>query len=57
MINPFKAAGSAVSGMFSAAASSDCAPGPAKLGAAIVTPIVAPVAFIAAFFQKGKPKP
>jgi hypothetical protein len=55
VINPFKAAGSAISGMFSAARASDCAPGPATFGAVIVTPIIAPVAFIAALFA-AKPK-
>ena len=56
MKNPFKAAGGAVAGMFAAARSSDCAPGPAKFGAVLVTPIVAPVAFVAAFFQKSDKK-
>ena len=56
MVNPFKAAGSAVGGMFSAARASDCAPGPATFGAVIVTPIVAPAAFIAAFFTASTKK-
>lgn len=54
MKNPFKAAGDAVSGLYSAAAESDCAPGPAKAAVVCIAPIVAPVAFIAAFFQKAK---
>jgi hypothetical protein len=52
MRDPFKAAGSAVGAMFSAARGSDCARGPATFGAVLVTPIVAPAAFIAALFQK-----
>jgi hypothetical protein len=53
MKNPFKAAGSAVSGMFSAADGCDFFdPTTLKVGAVIVTPIVAPVAFVAALFQK-----
>jgi hypothetical protein len=56
MKNPFKAVGSVVGGIFTSASQSDCAPGPAKLGAALITPIVAPVVFVAAFFQKN-PKP
>jgi hypothetical protein len=42
--------------MFSAARASDCAPGPATFGAVIVTPIVAPAAFIAAFFTASTKK-
>lgn len=57
MVNPFKAARAAVSDLFLNAESSDCAPGLAKISAAIATPLVAPVAFVAALFQKGDPKP
>jgi hypothetical protein len=57
MNNPFKAVGGAVSGMFTSADQCDFFnPTMLKVGAVIVTPIVAPVAFIAAFFQKSDKK-
>ena len=57
MINPFKAVKWTVGCLFAAANASDCARGPAKIGAALLTPIVAPIAFVTAFFQKGDSKP
>ena len=55
MKNPFAATGNAVAGMFRAADQCDFYdPTILKAGAVLVTPIVAPVAFMAAFFQKGK---
>jgi hypothetical protein len=57
MKNPFKASGSAVSGMFAAADGCDFFDHTTlKVGAVLATPIVAPVAFVAAFFQ-GQEKP
>lgn len=57
MRNPFKAVGSAVSGMFTAADGCDFFdPTTLKVGAVLVTPIVAPVAFVAALFQKAEGK-
>ena len=52
-VNPFKHVGNVVGGMWNDAAQSDCATGPAKFAVAVVTPIVVPVAFIAALFKKG----
>lgn len=57
MKNPFTAVGKTVSGMWKDANESDVAPGLSKLGTAVVlVPIVAPITFIAAFFQKPDPK-
>ena len=53
MVNPFTHAGKAVAGMFKAADECDFfAPTPLKVGATLITPIVAPVAFVSAFFKK-----
>lgn len=54
MINPFKAVVSDVGSMFQAARGSDCAPGPATVGVVILTPVVAVVSFVSAFFIKNK---
>ena len=52
MKNPFKAAGSAVAGMYTSANQCDFFnPTALKVGATLVVPIVAPVAFVAALFQ------
>jgi len=51
MINPFKAVGSTVGGMFQSDQNLDfMGPTLPSIAAVLVTPIVAPVAFIAAFF-------
>lgn len=58
MKNPFKAAGSAVASMYKGTTLEGELP-PANPVAIIITPIVpivASVAFIAAFFQKAEPK-
>jgi hypothetical protein len=54
MRNPFKAAGSAVASMFKGTTMQDELPAvnPLTPFAVALTPIVAPVAFVAAFFQK-----
>lgn len=53
MKNPFKAAGSAVSGMYTAADGCDFfSPTALKIGATAVAPVIASVAFVAALFQK-----
>lgn len=55
MVNPFVHAGKSVAGMFKAPDECDFfAPTPLKIGAVLVPPIVAPVAFVAAFFRKSK---
>jgi hypothetical protein len=58
MKNPFKAAGNAVASMFKGTTMQGEMPAINGLTpfAVIATPIVAPVAFIAAFFQKADPK-
>jgi len=55
MVNPFTHTGKAVAGMFNAADECDFFDhATLKVGAVIVTPIVAPIAFLSAFFTKGK---
>lgn len=57
MRNPFKAVSKSVSGMFSAADGVDFFDhNTLKVGAVLITPIVAPVVFVAAFFQKPEVK-
>lgn len=53
MINPFKHTAKTVSGMFTSADQCDFFDHTTlKFGAVLVTPIVAPVSFLAAFFLK-----
>jgi len=55
MVNPFTHTGKAAAGMFNAADECDFFDhATLKVGAVIVTPIVAPIAFLSAFFTKGK---
>ena len=54
MVNPFMHTGKVMSSLWTSASQSDCAPGPAKVGVVLLTPIVVPFAFIHAFFQKVK---
>lgn len=55
MVNPFKHTAKTVAGMFASADQCDCFdPTTLKVGAVLVTPIVAPVAFLAAFLVKGR---
>ena len=57
MVNPFKATGDAVKGMYAAADGCDFFDhNILKVGATMVTPIVAPVAFVAALFATKKAK-
>jgi hypothetical protein len=51
MVNPFVHAGKTVSNLWTMAGSSDVAPGPAKVGVVLITPIVVPCAFVAALFK------
>jgi len=54
MLNPFKSVGSVIGGLWASADGSDCAPGPAKVGVVLLTPIVAPVVFIGSLFVSKK---
>jgi hypothetical protein len=56
MKNPFKAVGNTIGGMFHSATHDDSAAPVYTTCAVLVTPIVAPIVFIAAFFQKADPK-
>jgi hypothetical protein len=56
MTNPFQASKQAVATLFHEANGSDCARGMAVTGAVLLTPVVAPVAFVLAMFIKKKDK-
>jgi hypothetical protein len=56
MKNPFTASGKALPAMFRAADGCDFFnPSALKVGAVVITPIVAPIAFVAALFSPKEP--
>ena len=53
MVNPFKHTGKVMGSLWTSAAQSDCAPGPAKVGVVLVAPIVVSFALVHSLFMKG----